>query len=344
MVHPGDVLCSALAVYGSRALKGLRPPTAVVEEVVRAGLERDDGRLATVRFFPGDLPFSGWIDALRGEGAGPIRLIVQPPPPAPPGMTAAVAHAAVGMSPITIGVVRRRRIRPYGIRMLFPRRSLVGLKDLVEFIEASPKREKMKEFLLWQNRHNLKFSRGNDWDRFLRSVTDDRIEVLMDAWRMCLSNVEWKRGEPEAWQKVERRHPNPEQMPRVEFHEGEEVAGSPVDGVEARAESLAAALREIEAYARKADLGGFADHFARCRETIGGADPSGGLARLFAGMLSPAAVGLFVAAVESDVFGGMGSWNDVSSYDDPEYRDVSDRLFRALQPALLAAVNSGSGA
>jgi hypothetical protein len=340
MPHPGDVLSSALAVYGSRALKGQLPPTAVVEEVVHAGLERDDMDLATVRFFPGDLPFGAWIDALRAQGTGPIRLATVPPPPAPSGMPPAMAHAAVGMSPITIGVTREGKVRPYAIRTCLPRPSLVSLQDLVDFVEASPKRKTMKEFLLWQNKHNLKFCRGNDWDGFLRSVTDDRLDALFDAWTTCLSNAEWKNGEPAAWARVERRHPNPQRMPRVEYHALKAAAAPPSGGVAARARSLAAALEAAGAYARKAGLDGFADHFAHCRKTIRGASPSSGLARLFAGLLSPAAVGLFVAAVESDVFGGMGSWNDVSCYSDPEYQGVSDRLFRELAPALLAAVNS----
>ena len=48
---------------------------------------------------------------------------------------------------------------------------------------------------------------------------------------------------------------------------------------------------------------------------------------------------LAISTKSSDVFGGMGSWNDLS-YSGGLYRDVSDRLYAATNKGFVSAVNS----
>ena len=58
---------------------------------------------------------------------------------------------------------------------------------------------------------------------------------------------------------------------------------------------------------------------------------------------SLAARQLLAAGSRAEVFGGIGSWNDVrfeSPEVEAEYRSVSERLFRAVLEALVAATNS----
>ena len=56
------------------------------------------------------------------------------------------------------------------------------------------------------------------------------------------------------------------------------------------------------------------------------------------------AVQLANAAIASDVFGGMGSWNDLG-FDGPDaqaYEELSNRLLQAMKSAFRAAINSSA--
>ncbi len=56
---------------------------------------------------------------------------------------------------------------------------------------------------------------------------------------------------------------------------------------------------------------------------------------------SKPAMQLLTAAIESDVFGGMGTWNDVGASNMEEYHRVTENLFQAVHRAFRAAINSG---
>lgn len=87
----------------------------------------------------------------------------------------------------------------------------------------------------------------------------------------------------------------------------------------------------------KSSLSGWAGTFAEARRALD-APVVGYCTQLFDGALTPEAACLFDAAWKGDVFGGMGSWNDVQPTDD--YAEVSDALRAALKDAFEAAINA----
>lgn len=106
--------------------------------------------------------------------------------------------------------------------------------------------------------------------------------------------------------------------------------------VGATAAELRAAVEQAEAFARRAGATFWADWFAR-------ALAAEGTFRYHDDMVPPAFPAerrrLAAMAEQAFVFGGMGSWNDVVIEPEAEYRAVSDRLYAALLPAFVAAVN-----
>lgn len=109
------------------------------------------------------------------------------------------------------------------------------------------------------------------------------------------------------------------------------------------AAEVAAALVDIEAFARDLTDAPFAESFAGARATLGGAPSSyPGIDFLALTDLAPDAQRLISAAAEAWVFGAMGSWNDigVEEHLQSKYEEVSEALFVALQRSLLAVANS----
>lgn len=116
-------------------------------------------------------------------------------------------------------------------------------------------------------------------------------------------------------------------------------------------EELAAVRRELETalgeildFARRHECGGFVESFA---DGLGALRGASGAKRGYhmdlapAGILSADALAILDACQHASVFGGMGSWNDMS-FDGAEgeaYDRVSERLFRAVNRAIAAAAN-----
>ena len=57
---------------------------------------------------------------------------------------------------------------------------------------------------------------------------------------------------------------------------------------------------------------------------------------------SKAAIQVLTAAFESDVFGTMGSWNDVVCSDMEEYNRLTANLFQTVQQSVRTAINSNA--
>lgn len=107
---------------------------------------------------------------------------------------------------------------------------------------------------------------------------------------------------------------------------------------------LETALAEIHDFACRHECGGFIESFAVGLGALRGAS---GAKRGYhmdlapPGILSADALAILDASQHASVFGGMGSWNDMS-FDGAEgeaYDRVSERLFRAVNRAIAAAAN-----
>jgi hypothetical protein len=111
--------------------------------------------------------------------------------------------------------------------------------------------------------------------------------------------------------------------------------------------SLMSALEAIRSFAEQHDLKYWSKHFRRCllRLTLEPQPLEDLLELLLINGLPQPAIQLVNAAKASDVFGGMGSWNDLgfSGEDSKAYEEVSDRLLQAMKAAFRAGINSSAG-
>lgn len=104
--------------------------------------------------------------------------------------------------------------------------------------------------------------------------------------------------------------------------------------------ALDGTLAKIEAFARQQKLADFAGDFGAARKALTArprADPM-----LVDAMLPEDAAQLWAAIGAAWVFGGMGSWNDMSfdGEDGKTYEALSDQLFGELNEAVAAVANS----
>jgi hypothetical protein len=133
----------------------------------------------------------------------------------------------------------------------------------------------------------------------------------------------------------------------VTYH-GEPVEGEAPPGrpdIAAAEDRLLTALGKVEAFAREQkEVEGWADLFAETRRLAATADAQ---PPYFPDMLPPrgfpeSARRLLATGARSWVFGGMGSWNDLTfqGQDEEEYEAVSAELYAAVLGAFVAATNS----
>lgn len=131
---------------------------------------------------------------------------------------------------------------------------------------------------------------------------------------------------------------------RVDYSRFWKGAASPeprVSLAEAHAK-LWESLRAIHTFSQSNPCGSFSGQFAKAIEALEskGEAPHGYHRDLAPeGLLPPEALALFDACQIAWVFGGMGSWNDLS-LEGGEYDRVSENLFQALNEAICAAANS----
>lgn len=103
-------------------------------------------------------------------------------------------------------------------------------------------------------------------------------------------------------------------------------------------------LREIQAFAEQHTQGAFRRNFDDAMTALDDPDADLGYHKDIAmpGQLGPDAASLLKAAMCAWVFGGMGSWNDMSFEGalQTEYENVSERLFDVIHEAIEASVTS----
>jgi hypothetical protein len=110
--------------------------------------------------------------------------------------------------------------------------------------------------------------------------------------------------------------------------------------------TLASALEAVRAFAERQDLKYWSKHFRRCllRLSLEPQPLEDILELLLNNGLPVPAVQLVNAAMASDVFGGMGSWNDLGfgGADAQAYQELSNRLLLAMKAAFRAGINSSA--
>ena len=351
MPHVTDPVTILIAAQGSRLLRSAAPvDLGEVEKLLKIGLAEDQPHWATLRFLPSNVRFDAWIDELRADKAEAILLVdihalglIAPPPGALGGAPLAVAQAFANVSFLQAGVVRAGELQLTAAQVKFPRRSLVTVADLVRFIDGHAQRAGMREALLWQNEQNLKYHDGADWEGFIASLTDERLDGLFAAWARSLSNMKFDDAVRDAWRKVEATKPNPRKSPDFVYRPEQAVPlPAPIDPAGRRL-ALKAALEGVRRVAGAKGAAPWRDHFSACLSMLDARPSASHPMTKLLSPLAPEAIALVTAALSSDVFGAMGSWNDVPFAKDADYRTASDALHAAILPAVIAGVNSIGG-
>lgn len=107
------------------------------------------------------------------------------------------------------------------------------------------------------------------------------------------------------------------------------------------------ALTRIHAFSSKNDCGAFTACFARAIQSLDEMAAAHGYHKdLYRpGSLSITSAAMLDAAQSAWVFGGMGSWNDMSfdGEEEREYEEASEVLFVAIQNAICSAANESCG-
>ena len=111
---------------------------------------------------------------------------------------------------------------------------------------------------------------------------------------------------------------------------------------------LKEALSEIAEFAEDHSIDGFASSFRKAIKCLASDDPFADVYHKDLsppGLLALPAQRLMAACQAAWVFGGMGSWNDLSFDGDEQkrYDQISDRLFALVNEAICASVNSTAG-
>ena len=113
--------------------------------------------------------------------------------------------------------------------------------------------------------------------------------------------------------------------------------------IEAAADSLRSALIDVREFAGAHDLSPWTETFGEALDALEADAPEIPYHRDMVPVAYPrAAQRLLVAAAQSWVFGGMGSWNDLGFEDTSaknRYQDLSRRLYSSMLAAFVAGVN-----
>ena len=104
-------------------------------------------------------------------------------------------------------------------------------------------------------------------------------------------------------------------------------------------------LSKIAAFADKIDFQNFANIFTKALDMLNGKNIENNYYKKYFSLLPEINARLFCSAGISDVFGGMGSWNDSPPYYayekglENDYKNLSSELLTQIRLALLYSVN-----
>jgi hypothetical protein len=244
----------------------------------------------------------------------------------------AVAQAFANVSFLQAGVLRSDELHLLAAQLIFPRPSLVTAKDLFDFIGKHAQRDGMRASLLAESHE------GDDWEAFAASITDDRFDAVIRAWLRALGK--FSEEVQAAWLKLEASKPNPRKTASFVYRTERSVPVPPKGDVAARRAALRAALEGARRVAETKLAVPWAQHFAGCLAMLDAKpNPAHPMTKLLS-ILAPEAISLLTTAMASDVFGGLGTWNDVPFAKDEDYRAASDALHAQLLPSIVTAANS----
>ncbi len=342
---------ASLVALTSRLLAGGDPSEiAWYEETSGFAVTRAAPDRVLLRFYRADgqtALYTDWVRTAREMGARRLRLTtlgdfgrhLQKPAGGPPIADRQLAGFA-NMHETVLALELPDRALGVRLGMWYPPPTDLTRADVLRFMDESPEKAFFREALLWQDEHNLHFTAGKDWDEFIASIGPDREARFVKTFTLCVSNIAVSKPTFANWWKLYDMHRSKlsAELHAEEFDSVPKIDAPPADLAAARA-ALERALADVRAYARGKNLKPWDDTFDAALAVLrdGAKPPLGRLDAVFDRLFAREPARLLSAVSLADVFGAMGSWNDLGLDADPDYVRVSESLFAALRPALLAA-------
>ncbi|WP_224366110.1 hypothetical protein [Hyalangium versicolor] len=357
-MRPTDVCTTVLVTTGNRALR--QPGSARWEEVedfMSIGL-RAQSRLysrVTMRDEQGGrMSFQEWLQARASPEA---RLWFAPGPwdtHPQQGVRELPAHiregfmggGGVGLLLFTQGQ-RSECFMPGEVR---PRLYEISGAQLLEFLLGRRQAKAWEAALTRELGSELQ---GRSLRAFLESRSlDDMQEIIQRAMPLSVEvepvgeGHEVEPDETVKWNTFFTPAPGSTSLSFEYFPVGPGDASLAERNVDSCRAELASALQAVKTFAEQRELKFWSKHFRRCllRLSLEPQPLEDVLELLLLQKLPVPAVQLVNAALASDVFGGMGSWNDMG-FDGPDaqvYEQLSNRLLLAMKAALRTGINSSA--
>lgn len=340
-----DLISLLVIALGNSQVTGSRSPAIdSVEELLKLDITGSKQQYAAVRFMTKEAPtgrtLSDWIKSQ--DGLKQLRLIkgqLQAPQGMPEGTTPAMIAGLQGASPMLLLAVFANHCDVFAPRMITPPQVDIKVDDLLEFLMNSSKAALIREELAKRHSNLPRTPNETPWQALLRHLPEQLPAAVVNSLVQVLSMPEIPDSDRKAFEELHKSRAL-KAPPRFEFA----LAGR-ADGVPPRlevaetAKRLQEQLTKAAAFAQEKKLDQWSNHFMACAQilTNGPAqvDPMLGVFDE-CGWPKPS-VNLLAGVVRSWVFGGKGSWNDVSLVGDAEYNTVSGALLEGVQDGIVAA-------
>jgi hypothetical protein len=252
-----------------------------------------------------------------------------------------ILHAFEGENVFIVGLVDSGNIRLFKINMYVPSKSLITAVDFIKFIENNKQKEKLIEVILWNSTYNLDLCDVNSWEEFKKVLNDKNLYKLLEIWDLCISNESIDVSLYSEWDKFCAKHSNSETRIVYKMCYIGNIGHLPEKrNFETERNNHIQILRKLEDFSLKMNAKMWAKHFACVRNIIeNNTFELNGFAQIFKKCgLSDKAISLIEASLRSDVFGGMGSWNDVPFINASDYVSLSNKLFLQIFYSIIAAL------
>jgi hypothetical protein len=212
-------------------------------------------------------------------------------------------------------------------------------REIVNFLLLHPAKDDLLSELAMRYRLDSELRTAGQLESFLDEAPDERLDELIDVAALLKGYLFDAKafGEEIAGKAAWFFAFDPGSRATLDFVLDPAKGRRPASASFAESEKeLAAALTEIVAFAKSAglaaDAGGFVGGLSLLQDGLSSPRPFWRLCGLDADRQR-----LLAAALASDHFAGMGSWNDVQIEKDTAYRRVSNRVVFALAQAVCAA-------
>ncbi len=340
-----DLISLLVIALGNAQVSGTRSPAIdSVEELLKLDISGTKEKYAQVRFVTKEAPegktLGDWLLSL--DGLKQLRLIkgqLQAPQGMPEGTTPAILAGMQGASPMLLLAVFADHCDIFAPRMITPPQVDLKVDDLLEFLMNSSKAAFIREELAKRHSNLPRTPNENPWQALLRHLPEQLPMPVVNSLTAVLALPEVSDEDRKSFEELykSRAVTIP---PRFEFA----IAGR-ADGVPPKLEVSEASkrlqdqLNKAAQFAQSKKLDQWSTHFRACAQIItnGPPQPEPMLTVFDECGWPKTSVNLLAGVVRSWVFGGKGSWNDVSLNADEEYNKLSTALLDEVQGGIVAA-------